>query len=77
VKAVPAPNAKEAEATPTVGGEVAGRQGGLEATKASHNSALREPKVAIEATEAKKRVKLKSSDDEIFEVDECMAVSIN
>jgi hypothetical protein len=26
---------------------------------------------------AEKRVKLKSSDDEIFEVDECMAVSIN
>jgi hypothetical protein len=68
---------EEAEATPTIGGEVAGRRGGLEATKASHSSALREPEVAIEATEVEKRVKLKSSDDKMFEVDECMVVSIN
>jgi hypothetical protein len=53
VKAALAPNAEEAEATHAVGGEVASRQGGLEATT-SHGSALREPEVATEATEEEK-----------------------
>jgi hypothetical protein len=52
-EAAPTYSVEEAEATHAVGGEVASRRGGLEATT-SHGSALREPKVATEATEEEK-----------------------
>jgi hypothetical protein len=50
-EAAPTLGVEEAEAIPAVGGEVASRRGGLEATKASHSSTLREPEIVPEAIE--------------------------